>query len=31
MTWFRKDKTIAWFHPNWIEDIKKHINQNISR
>lgn len=30
MTWFRKDEDIAWFHPNEIEAIIKHIECRIA-
>ena len=30
VTWYRKDKDIAWFHPNEIENIIKHIESETA-
>lgn len=29
VTWYRKDEDIAWFHPDNVEDIIRHIEKNI--
>ena len=29
MTWFRKDRSIHWFHPQELEEIKKWVDQEL--
>lgn len=29
VTWYRKDEEIAWFHPDNVEEILRHIEKNI--
>ncbi len=29
LTWFQRDETITWFHPNDIEDIKQYIKLHL--
>jgi len=29
LTWFRKDQSVTWFHPNNEEDILNHIDTNL--
>lgn len=31
LTWFRKDKDFAWFHPDEMDKITDHINTNTSK
>ena len=31
LTWFRKDKELAWFHPNQEKEIIAHINQYLRK
>jgi tRNA dimethylallyltransferase len=31
LTWFKKDKSITWFHPDQTDEIIKHIDANIQK
>lgn len=30
LTWFKRDPSISWFHPEEVEKIKEHLKANIS-
>ena len=29
LTWYKKDESMKWFHPNQEKDIKDYINSNL--